>query len=211
MRWSRAAVIVLVGWAAPAIADDMIAADPCVTVPPPPRDIALPRWIQGIAFDGQDIDLRGGRAMGLGVVATAMVGRGRFGLFGEAGVGILAADHPTETAGMYGTARLGGRLLVTSFEADGVFRVSLALDAGVGLDENWLHGADAFMRPNVFVGWTDLLGGDRHGMQLSIRLAASPKQGDAAVLRAVCHGPCAGVDDAPADFTIMILGGVASW
>ena len=208
MRWSFVLIAALAG---PARADDMIAVDPCITPPRPPRDIALPRWEHGFAVDAQDIDFRGGQATGVGAEATAMVARGRVGLFGEAGVGVLGSDHPTERVGLYANARLGGRVLATSFEVEDVFRVSLALDAGVGVGEFWLHGADAFARPNVFVGWTTYVGGDHHAMRMSLRLAASPKENDAAVLRAVCNGPCAGVDDAPADFTIMIIGGVASW
>jgi len=113
--------------------------------------------------------------------------------------------------GLYASGRLGGRVLATSFEADDFFRVALTLDAGIGAGKFWLHGVDAFARPNVFVGWTSFIGGDHHAMQFSLRLAASPKENDAAVLRAVCNGPCMGVDDAPADFTIMIVGGVVAW
>jgi hypothetical protein len=208
MRWLF--VVVVAALTGPASADDMIAVDPCITVPRSPR-IALPRWGHGFAIDGQDIDFRGGQATGFGGEATAMVGRGRVGLFGEAGVGVLASDHPSERVGLYANARLGGRVLATSFEVEHDFKISLALDAGVGVGEFWLHGADASARPNVFVGWTTFVGGGEHAMQLSLRLAASPKENDAAVLRAVCNGPCAGVDDAPADFTIMIIAGVVSW
>jgi hypothetical protein len=217
MRWS---FVLIAAMAGPALAGDATLAtgddvpvDPPCFLPPAPEphhDIALPRRGHGYVIDGEDIDFRGGQAMGFGLDATAMIARGRLGLFGEAGVGVLASDHPSERVGLYANARLGGRVLATSFEAD-AFRISLAVDAGVGIGEFWLHGADAFARPNVFVGWTSFVGGDEHAMQLSLRLAASPKENDTAVLRAVCNGPCAGVDDAPADFTIMIIAGVVSW
>jgi hypothetical protein len=228
MRWS---FVLVAAMAAPVSADVVDPAttativNPAATIAEPPgyvcdlpisrettpSDIALPRRGHGWVFDGEDIDFRGGQATGFGVGATGMIARGRLGLIGEVGVGVLASQHPTERVGLFASARVGGRVLVTSFEAEDVFRVSLALDAGVGVGEYWLRGVDAFARPNVFAGWTSLIGGSEHAMQLSLRLAASPKENDAAVLRAVCRGPCSGVDDAPADFTIMIVAGVMSW
>jgi hypothetical protein len=215
MRWSFVLIAALAG---PAWADgDVIAVGdppPC-NLPPQPveqaDDIALPQRGHGFGLDMLTIDIRNGQASAIGANAMLLRGRGRLGAFVEGGAGALISDHPSERVGLYASGRVGGRVLATSFEGGELFRVSLTLDAGLGIDEMWLRGADPFTRPNLFVGWTTLVGGDEHAYVFSLRVAGSRRESDPDVIRAVCGGPCTGIDDAPVDFTIMVSAGVVTW
>ncbi len=177
-------------------------------------DPELPHRAIGLALDVQDIDIGPARANGIGLDATAVLGHCRIGLIAEAGLGGLMATHPSDTVGLFGTARIGGRLLLASFAPHEIrpFGIDLVLDAGLaGELYSVNHGGGFVTQPSVFFGWGSVVHGDHHAVHIELRVSAAPKADDSAMVTAICRGTCGASNDAPVDFTITALMGVLSW
>lgn len=167
----------------------------------------------GVALEGQLFDVHGGQVVAFGPTAIATVGTGRLQLLAEGGLGMLGATHPSDRLGYYGTARVGGRLLVASLGpkyAEGM-DVQLLLDAGVGGERYWLDRAPGVNRPYVFFGWGTHLAGAHHAVVFDLRLAASPPIDDPTAMRALCRGTCPSTTAQPVDLSIDFVIGVVAW
>jgi hypothetical protein len=170
----------------------------------------LPHRALGWGLDGQGLDIGGGQAAGFGLDGVAAFGHGRLALLLEGGAGGLMATHPSDAIGAFASARIGGRLLVAATNRD-PFSVDLVVDAGVGEGVYWLDGAGFLNRPQAFVGWGTLLGGEHHAVHFELRVAVSPKLDDAAAMQVICRGTCMAPSNAPVDLTMQFLFGVVSW
>jgi hypothetical protein len=168
-------------------------------------EIALPRRAIGVLAEMNDVNTGPGTPESYGLTARAVLGECRFGLLAETGIG-LVLDTNDAFAGADGVARLGGRMLVARFEDNNPMTVDLAIDAGIGGHVYWLDHVMA--DPEVFFGWTVTGHGHHGGLEVSLRIAASPR--DDQLTTVICRGTCT-ASESPMGITIGLLLGVTTW
>jgi hypothetical protein len=168
-------------------------------------EIVLPRRATGLLAEMNDVTTGPGTPESYGLTARAVLGHCRFGLLAETGGGVVL-DTNDAFAGVDGVARLGGRLLVARFQDNNPMTVDLALDAGIGGHVYWLDHVVA--DPEAFFGWTVTGHGHHTGVEVSLRIAASPR--DEQLTTIICRGTCSASGRA-VGITIGLLLGVMTW
>jgi hypothetical protein len=168
-------------------------------------EIVLPHRAIGVLAEMNDVNTGPGTPESYGLTARAVLGHCRFGLLAETGAGVVL-DTNDAFAGADGVARLGGRLLVARYQDSNPVALDLVVDAGIGGHVYWLDHVMA--DPEAFFGWTVIEHGDHFGVEMSLRIAASPR--DEQLTTTICRGTCT-ANESAVGITVGLMVGVSTW